>query len=354
MTDSVPAAAIKGSDEITDDEQSFSHQNSLEILALQLAEDLRDVTRDGNHNPIPARIEQLSTFFKEAYHTFENSGQGGENPSGAAEWILDNYFVLKQALRQVEEGLPSDFYHNLPKVDIGGSKLPRVYSLAYALTQFSQNHLDMDRIRDFVADFQSIVTLKIGEIWALPLFLRLSILELFAEALTRMIDLSLPASPSTLQPASSSDSLSSSEIIAGQTLVANSILSLRLLATQDWKAFFEATSKVDTVLWEDPAGVYSNMGFEAHNRYRDVIEALALASPLDEVSIAREAVALAQAGDRPRSRHLGYYLIDEGRPMLEARVQYQVPLGVRMRRWLYDHATLAYLGSITTLTALIC
>jgi len=353
MSGSVPAAAIEGTDELTE-EQSYLHPNSLENLALQLAEDLRDVDRDGNHNPIPARIEQLSVFFKKAYRYYENNSQTGENTSGAAEWILDNYFVIKQALRQVEEGLPTDFYRNLPKVDVAGRKLPRVYSLAYALTQFSQNHLDMDRLRDFVADFQSIVTLKIGEIWALPLFLRLSILEFFVGALTRMIDFPLPASPPTLQPALSSDALSSPEIVPGQTLVANSILSLRLLATQDWKAFFEASSKVDTVLCEDPAGVYSSMGFEAHNHYRDVIEALALASPLDEVTIAREAVALARAGDQPRSRHLGYYLIDEGRPVLEAKVEYRVPLRIRVRRWLYDHATLAYLGSITTLTAFIC
>ncbi len=301
------------------DKKEVAPSNSLEQLAFRLANNLRTETGTETHNHLPARLDQLSTFFEKAYRHFESASKAEGEASGSAEWVLDNYFIIEQALRQIEEGLPADFYRRLPKVNLGGHTPPRIYCLANTLVQFSASHLDIAQLRAFILNFQTVVTLKIGELWALPLFLRLSILEFFAEALASLTDIPLPASHPDLQPASFSETVTTPEMGANDTLVANSILSLRTLATQDWKAFFEATSQVDTVLRSDPAGVYKSMDFEAHNQYRNVIETLALASPIDEVSIARESVRLAQRGDQPRTRHIGYYLVDEGRIVLESQ-----------------------------------
>ena len=77
-------------------------------------------------------------------------------------------------------------------------------------------------------------------------------------------------------------------------IVANSILNLRTLATQDWEVFFEATSVLEKILSDDTAGIYAQMDFETRNRYRGIIQELANGSSLDETGIAMQAVQLAQ------------------------------------------------------------
>ncbi len=78
-------------------------------------------------------------------------------------------------------------------------------------------------------------------------------------------------------------------------IVANCIMSLRTLATQDWQDFFESVSRVEQVLRDDPADIYARMDQETRDRYRKVIEELARATGRNEQEVAREAVSLAQS-----------------------------------------------------------
>ena len=63
------------------------------------------------------------------------------------------------------------------------------------------------------------------------------------------------------------------------------------------------------------------------------------------------AFALAKTAQDEVARHVGYYLIDAGRPMLEQATGARVPMAERSRRWLRAHATGAYFGSLLLLMA---
>jgi len=101
------------------------------------------------------------------------------------------------------------------------------------------------------------------------------------------------------------------------------------------------------------AGTYAGMDFETRNRYRNIIEELTPGRDADEIAATREAIRLAQNGDRPRKRHVGYYLIGPGKPMLEAQLDYQPSHKNRLRRWLFHHTVFTYLGGIMVLTILL-
>ncbi|NIV35748.1 MAG: hypothetical protein GWN58_41735, partial [Anaerolineae bacterium] len=112
-------------------------------------------------------------------------------------------------------------------------------------------------------------------------------------------------------------------------IVANCITSLRTLSTQDWKAFFESVSRVEQLLRSEPADVYAHMDFDTRDRYRKSLEELALAAKRGEEEVAGEVVRLASENctpemqsaslhDLPRTAHVGFYLVDEGRAALEA------------------------------------
>src|SRR5260221_4006105 len=114
-----------------------------------------------------------------AYQRFSNAAQADVAPSYAAEWLLDNYFVVQQAIRQVREDMPLGYYQQLPKLkNTSWATYPRVYALARESIAYSNCQLHIgDTVRliqAFQADGES---LTMGELWAFPTMLRLGILD---------------------------------------------------------------------------------------------------------------------------------------------------------------------------------
>ncbi|MFY9823995.1 MAG: cyclic beta 1-2 glucan synthetase, partial [Thermoanaerobaculia bacterium] len=134
--------------------------------------------------------------------------------------------------------------------------------------------------------------------------------------------------------------------------IAAGVRSLRILGTADWQAFFEQVSQVEQELRRDPAGVYARMDFATRDRYRREVEGLARGSGQTEAAVARVAVGLAQeAGEGAvRTGHVGFYLLDRGRPLLERRLGFRPPLAARPGRWVRRHPTFAYLAGVAVAT----
>src|SRR5205823_10122709 len=87
------------------------------------------------------------------------------------------------------------------------------------------------------------------------------------------------------------------------------------------------------------------------DRCRSAVEEIARWSNCSEQKTIDHALALAKAAQDQVARHVGYYLIDAGRPVLEQATGARVPLAERSRRWIRAHAASAYFGSILLLMA---
>jgi cyclic beta-1,2-glucan synthetase len=270
--------------------------------------------------------------------------------SHAGEWMLDNFYIVKQTIRQIKEDLPESFLNQLPKlVETALNRSPRLFSLAREWIQYNQSQIDLTQSAAFLLHYQQVTPLTIGELWAFPIMLRIGVLERLAHATSELTGMDAPTSPSKAagQPVST--------VPTNDTTVANCFLSLRLLSATDWKDFFEQTSLVDHILRDDPAKIYTGMDFETRNSYRSVIEELARHSPLSEEEVARAAVEFARNVDEKspeRQAHIGFYLIDKGRTSLEDNIHYQRGIGVRVRRALLASPTATYLGSIAIFSVL--
>jgi cellobiose phosphorylase len=145
-----------------------------------------------------------------------------------------------------------------------------------------------------------------------------------------------------------------------QISIANSIGSLRFIGVMDWRDYVESLSVVEQALREDPAGMHACQDFATRDRYRHVIEDVARGSArssCSELTVANEAIALARTaaerlGNNDRSAHVGYYLIDRGRPLLERAVCCRLTWRVRIRRMARNCRLPIYLSPILLLTAL--
>lgn len=129
----------------------------------------------------------------------------------------------------------------------------------------------------------------------------------------------------------------------------NAIASLRALSALDWRVKLESLSVIDQWLRQDPTGVYSRMDFASRGMYRRRTAKLARQFRVTESVVARKAVACAKEGALHAlpelSRHVGYYLMDEGQPTLWKALD-KAPLRLRAFRAIAQRAALMYVLTI--------
>ena len=128
------------------------------------------------------------------------------------------------------------------------------------------------------------------------------------------------------------------------------------MAQINWRDQFEALSLVQGILVSgDPVGVYPRMDFTTRDQYRHAVEEIARAAPaaVTETAVADAARDMARLGEDDLRRHIGYYLIDKGRPALEERVGAQPPVMTRFRRFVRRRAGWVYPGVVALLTVVV-
>ncbi len=57
------------------------------------------------------------------------------------------------------------------------TSFPRVYGIALELISHVDGRIDADSVNSFIAAYQAIEPLKLGELWAVPIMLRLALIE---------------------------------------------------------------------------------------------------------------------------------------------------------------------------------
>jgi cyclic beta-1,2-glucan synthetase len=226
-------------------------------------------------------LKDYEDWLEKAHAYFQEASNKDLTLTLASEWMLDNYYIIRQALRQIGEDLPPGYYKQLPKLAGGPLQgLPRIYAIGRGVLFFQNYLLNGMDLQAVLIQVQEHLTLTMGELWALPIFLRYSLIETLANTLELLIrpqhTPNLPDFPPQL--VGSVNPLSEKNDATGDTMasgiVANIILSLRTISEQNWNDFFEAVSSVEGTLRDDPAGIYPLMDFKTRDMYRKEIESL--------------------------------------------------------------------------------
>src|SRR6185503_15159190 len=78
----------------------------------------------------------------------------------------------------IRQDLPRSYYHELPKLASGELEgYPRIYAVAVALIAHTDSRLDTHTLQRFIAAYQTVAPLSIGELWAVAITLRLALVE---------------------------------------------------------------------------------------------------------------------------------------------------------------------------------
>lgn len=318
-----------------------------------------DLNKGSNHllAELDSNEVELRTFNRTVREV-----DSGRRLTPAAEWLLDNFYLIEEQIQMARRHLPRSYSRELPhllnRTAVGH---PRVYALVLEYIKHVDAQIDAGPLAAFIAAYQEIEFMKIGELWAIPIMLRLGLIEnlqriasrissatkhrdlaaLWVERLQGMAETDASQLVIVVADMAKSDPPLTSSFVAefsqrlsqhspvlhlartwleqrlveqgasieqlvyqdsqnqaaDQVSVSHSIGSLRLLSAMDWKEFVETLSVVEMTLRGDPADVFNDMDFATRDRYRHSVETLARYCTLSENEVAQAAIQLAKQGE---------------------------------------------------------
>ena len=372
-----------------------------------------ELVRDDAPDRLLARLDANAEALRHACAVLMRAARTAGPLAPAAACLLDHYSLIEEHIRAARRELPPHARRVLPRLANGA---PRAWQLALEAVSHGDGRLERESLARFVAAYQEGAPLKLAELRALPVMLRLALIEnlrrlaarvesrraqralaqvwaermvatagqrpgdlvllmadmtrrvqpmgaAFVAALARQLEGEGGALAQVLQwlgtRLADEDSGIEAEVqadldgqAADQASIANSITSLRLLAAVDWREFLETLSTVEQALRLDPCGSYGRMDGATRAQYRSVVERLAHQSGQGETDVASEALALAGAQRATRMRHVGYYLVDAGLPALRARLRMPATPLAALRRAARRRPLLSWLAATGGLTLL--
>ncbi|CAN7672498.1 cyclic beta 1-2 glucan synthetase [Pseudoduganella sp. LjRoot289] len=319
-----------------------------------------ELSKRGGPDRLLARLAENAAVIAQTCDELTAAVKSSRQITPASEWLLDNSYLIEEQIRTARRHLPKNYSKELPRLAKGAPDgTPRVYRIALEIIAHGDGRVDPESLCRFVDAYQEVATLKLGELWAIPIMLRLALIENLRRVAARVAenriqrdlanswadrmveiadknpsglillvaDMARSNPPITsgfvaelarrLQGQSATLTLALTWIThrlaeSGQTIeqqiqteiqqqaaeqvsIANSIGSLRFLGTMDWQEFVETMSAVEQTLRLDPADIYGEMDFATRDQYRHVIEKLARRSQHTESEIAVMALQLAGA-----------------------------------------------------------
>jgi cyclic beta-1,2-glucan synthetase len=301
-----------------------------------------------------ARLNDNAVVLLAAYRASAAELESGRGVVPAAEWLLDNYHLVEEQIREIRDDLPPGYYRQLPKLAEGPfAGYPRVLGLAWAFVAHTDSHFDPAILHRFIAAYQRVQPLTIGELWAVAITLRIVLTEnlrrladqitagrvgradadalanrllasgdarsaletdiskrssgplsnVFAAQLAKQLrDQDPRITPALgwledrlrLQGSSIEDVVQHEQqrLGASNVTMRNVIASMRLISDIDWAELFESVSLVDERL--RAASAFAEMDFPTRTLYRSAIEELARGSSCSELEIVDQVLNASQ------------------------------------------------------------
>lgn len=379
-------------------------QNYMEKIAINY-----EITKNSNMETYPInRLLDNYNYIQTTYNTLNENIKENITIYPAGEWLLDNFYIIEEAVKTIKNDLTRKKYKSFPGIGTGAYQgFARIYVLASEIVAYTDSKIDEEILKSSLLAYERRKTLSMEEIWNLPIFLNLAIIENVREVcekimvsqiqkykveeiVERLVDKkesskqqyrkikantkmyknsSFPfieymsyklkkygktgnAYLNILEEQVNKLGLTVSEVIRKEhfdiaiqkVLIGNSITSIRKINRINFLSLFEEINGVEDILRKDPADVYKKMDYKTKECYRNKIKKLSQQTNMSEIYITQKILELAQKAKQPKKKHIGYYLIDRGENLLNNK------LGIKKKR--KTQKPTAYIAGIYVFTAI--
>ncbi len=322
--------------------------------------------------PIPSLMEDYMVI-KEVYQLLNEHLKQHINIHPAGEWLLDNFYIIEETVKQIQKELTLKKYKNFVGLANGEYVgFSRVYVLATEIVAYTENKIEKESLEEYLKSYQINKTLSMDEIWNIGIMLQIAIIQNIRKISEKIANAQMQRQKAeniakTLIENTGKTNISyqsgkqdmpfpfieymsyilkryGKKGIVYQTILeeiveklgftveeviqkehfdiaiqkvqmGNSITSLKMVQRINFLEIFEKINGVEDILRQDPSGVYPNMDYRTKEYYRNKIKEISKKTKISEIYIAKKMLEIAQAKEGKKA-HIGYYLIDEGLPIL--------------------------------------
>jgi len=338
-------------------------------------------TLSSNVNLFDKSIKELSEDYKiinEVYIKLLEGAKSEKNIIPAAEWLLDNFYIIEENTKEIKRDFKFKLYKNLPILrNQELNNKTRISEIANEMVVHTDGRIDENVIMNYVNSYQEVSTLQMKEIWVLGTFLRISLIKkvrILSESIYEAF-LAWKKAKQVVTILSNSDENNLNKLLGDFSIVdsyksaflehlayllrrsdregiqeisrineyiekyglsleeisisehnyeavqkvsiGNAILSLKYISDINWNELFNSISKVEKKLLEEPSGIFEKMDVESKNFYRARIEKIAKSFRVSEIHVAKKANELANKNiGKEKEGHIGYYLFGKGKEEL--------------------------------------
>ena len=302
--------------------------------------------------PVP-RLDDNYHFIHSVYLRLNDDILKKHEIPSSAEWILDNFYLIEDQVKQLRCELKKKSYSRLPVLKTGPFKgHARIFALAMELSELTDGQVDETNLVHCLTAYQGHNKIFDREIWTLPITIKLALIENIRDICEKIKETQIQWNKADgiidkLLSDTDSDTENIIRLIKAEQVhdsfiehlfyrlrllgpkyaaiseyihqylgkqekspgvisqhelnlqssdtvsVGNYISSLKYFSTFDWSDLFESVSLVAQILCKDPDGTYPRMDLATRNYYRSKIEELASIYTMEESYIASKAIELA-------------------------------------------------------------
>ena len=330
-------------------------------------------------------------LIKSTYNLLNEHIKLGINIHPAGEWILDNFYIIEESVRQIEKEITLKKYTNFVGIQNGKyTGFARIYVLATEIVAYTDNRINGENLEKYLQAYQTKKTLNMEEIWNIGVFLQIAIIQNISDIcekiyssqiqkykvksiIERLVEkkdkselkynqfsgmrlkgnevknmkypfieymsyslkkygkkaygyLNILEEEVEKLGITVSDAIQKEHFATAirKITMGNCITSIKTIQRINFLDIFEKINGVEGILSNDPAGVYDKMEYKTKEYYRNTIKEIAQKTKMSEIYIARKTIELCNnAESGSKQRHIGYYLIDDGRSELYNKLQYK-------------------------------
>lgn len=304
--------------------------------------------------PIP-RLKEDFEVIKEVYKLLNEHLEIGIPIHPAGEWILDNLYIIEEAIKNICKDLTLKKYTNFLGIANGRYEgFARIYVLAGEMVAYTDGKINGENLKQMLMAYQNKKSLSMNEIWNIGLFIQIVLIENIREIceyiyscqmqkekveniLSKFFNTKVKPSHATvinsikLTPMRNSfieymsyrlkkygrkafaylnileeevekTGNDISEIVKKEhfdvavkkVLVGNAIITLKNISRVNFLEIFESINGVEDILKQDPAQQYDKMDVDTKTYYRNKIQEISKKTKISEIYITKKCLELSK------------------------------------------------------------
>lgn len=161
----------------------------LKESAISLAKIHKVSSTSHESRPIKPILEDSKQVLTDTYRALSKFVKSEKEISPASEWLMDNFYIIQEQIVQIGIDFPKAYQKNIPILSKGDHEgFPRVYEIVLNMLTHTDNVLNNDVLVEYIRSYQEEKTLLLGELWAIPIMIRLFLIQILAEKASRILE----------------------------------------------------------------------------------------------------------------------------------------------------------------------